>query len=143
MFSVAKVVSLSNILVWVWAAYRAVALKDTKPLWALLGLSVLVDALKKVFKVPRPKGAAGCDMLGVKGPSKTFGMPSGHVATTVAGMMMIAATEFPQLSDFTVGLIGLVSGIIMSWSRITINCHATDQCVMGGLLGLGWYMALY
>lgn len=141
--NLAKAVSLSNILIWIWAAYRAVARKDTKPFWALLGLSVLADVLKKTFRVPRPSGAKGCDMLGVKGPSKTFGMPSGHVATTVAGVMMIASLEFPQLSDFTVGLLGLIAGILMSWSRISINCHATDQCVVGGLLGWGWFMAMY
>ena len=90
----------------------------------LLFLSIAVDVLKRVLKIQRPAGARACDALAVGGESKTYGMPSGHVATAVAGWYLMTRSPAAAAAAF----------LLMSYARVAAGCHTLLQCVAGGLL---------
>ena len=129
----AKLLGLTNVGIWLWATLRLLTVKDPRPFSKLLVLSIGVDFLKRGFRQLRPRGAKACDALGIGGISKSFGLPSGHVATAVAGWMMIA--ESFNVSKQTKWLIGLLAGLLMGWARVTAGCHTPLQSALGALFG--------
>lgn len=130
----AKAVSLTNVGVHVWIPWIAISTSNLIPIVALLLLSALIGTLKNVLQIPRPPGARGCDAFGIKGPSTTYGMPSGHVATAVFGWMVIA-----KHYGYSPVAAGIAAGIVMTWSRCAVGCHTMLQGVAGGLIGFGWF----
>jgi membrane-associated phospholipid phosphatase len=129
-----KAIGLTNVGLWAWALWRLTSNQDTKPFVKLLMLSIAVDFLKRGFRHPRPKSAKACDALGIGGPSLTFGMPSGHVATAVAGWYMLA-----ESLGFNPMVAALLAGLSMGWARVDAGCHTPLQSLMGGLFG--WLVA--
>lgn len=119
---------------------------DAKPFTKLLLVSAAVELLKMSIQEPRPAGCkptgckptgckpVGCDALGIGGVSRSFGMPSGHVATAVAGWVMVAQNF--QASLNTQVLVGVLAALLMSWARVTVGCHTLSQSIMGALVGL-------
>lgn len=131
--TVAKAVGLTNIGLWLWALLSG---PDFRPLFVLVTLSFLVQGLKLILQMPRPCGAHGCDDLGKEGPSHSYGMPSGHVATAVAGWLLIAQA-FGLRSPLTL-VVASVVGTVMAWARVTVGCHTWLQGIAGMLLALVW-----
>lgn len=130
---IAKAIGLTNVGVWVWATWRLLVVKDAKPFSRLLALSIAVDFLKRGFREPRPLGAKACDALGIGGAARTFGMPSGHVATAVAGWVLVA--QALQASHTTQVAVAVVAAVLMSWARVRAGCHTLLQSLMGALFG--------
>lgn len=134
---VAKTIGLTNVGLWILATWRLVMMHDARVFAKLLLCSVAVDFLKLGFRQPRPLGARGCDALGISGPSKSFGMPSGHVATAVAGWVMVAQTM--HASKTSQALVALIAAVLMGWARVKVGCHTAPQAAMGALFG--WVVA--
>lgn len=130
--TLAKLISITNVAVWGWAVQQAVARSQWKPLIDLCIVTIAVASLKELIRQRRPVGAAACDAFAVGGPSKSFGMPSGHVATAVVAWLHINRTYGQPLSDWTV--IGLAA-VLMGWSRVRLRCHTPLQSGLGALVG--------
>ena len=128
-FRLAQLIGLTNVAVHVWALYQVVE-GDLKPIVILCLVSLIVRGLKRSIQLPRPPGAQGCDALGIEGKSDSYGMPSGHVATAVAGWFMIA-----QRYGLNPWLSAAVAAVAMSWARSRVGCHTLFQGLGGALVG--------
>lgn len=99
-------------------------------------------------KRQRPSGAKGCDVFTYcpsKSSSTEFGMPSGHSQIAWA-ICIYALLEIWYQQDYnndnekayyvilSVVLI-LLSGAV-SYSRVIVECHTTQQIIVGGLFGI-------
>lgn len=135
--NIAKTIGLTNVAVYAWFMWFCVKTLDIRAAVMLLLLNTMVTTLKNIMKNPRPKGACGCDALGIAGPSTTFGMPSGHVATAVFGWMVISKHYFK--TDYSTTIAAILSGLLMSWARVTVGCHSISQSFSGAILGYIWY----
>jgi len=136
---IAKLVSLTNVGLWIWAAWRMVKLKDPNPFAKLLLISIGVNFFKRGYKEPRPPGANACDAFGLGGKARSFGMPSGHVAGAVAGWVMVARSE--GASRTLQLLTALIAALLMGWSRVKLGCHTPMQALAGALFGLAALIA--
>jgi membrane-associated phospholipid phosphatase len=134
-FRIAQIIGLTNVGVWIWAL-SLINKNLFEPSLILGSLSLLVDITKNTLKIPRPKNACACDAFGIGGESKSYGMPSGHVATTVAGWYLIS--QYTNLFSIKPIYVSLIAGSIMTWARYSVGCHTIIQGIAGMLLGLGW-----
>ena len=130
---ISKILGLTNVGLWAWATWRLLTHLDSRPFTKLLMLRIAVDLLKKGIQEPRPHGATGCDALGIGGLSHTFGMPSGHVATAVAGWVMVAQSF--NLSKSIQAIVACIAGALMGWARVPAGCHTPLQSVVGAIFG--------
>lgn len=135
---IAELIGLTNVVVWIWALLNFIQ-GDISFVIVLSVMSVIVDVLKNIFKIPRPDGACACDALGIGGKSTSYGMPSGHVATAVIGWYFIAkyilvnttfSTKISTLIPFEI-LLSLVAGFAMTWARYSVGCHTIGQGLAG------------
>lgn len=133
----AKLIGLTNVGLWGWATWLLVTRQDSQVFWSLLVVGLIVDLAKHFIGAPRPPGATGCDALGIKGKSTSFGMPSGHVATAVVGWSLFAAKYFGKDKA---PIAAILSGILMGWARSKVGCHTPLQSLAGGILG--WLFVL-
>ena len=128
----AKAISLLNVLGWCWAIHQLVFRQHSAPFAKLLTISIAINFMKRGFRQPRPFGASGCDAFGLCGRAKSYGMPSGHVASAVAAAVLIIETYQIPVNKAAVAAI---IGAAMTWSRVTLGCHTLWQSLVGGILG--------
>lgn len=131
-FRIAQIIGLTNVGVWIWALSLIIN-KQYVPSLVLGSLSLFVDLTKNIVQSPRPEGACACDALGIAGKSKSYGMPSGHVATAVAGWYFIS-----EAIGWNPIPVSLLSGSLMIWARYTVGCHSIYQGLAGMGMALGW-----
>lgn len=137
---IAKIISLMNVVLYFWVFLLSFQ-GNPFPIVSVVVLNIFIEQLKKIIKERRPYGAQGCDALGLKGLSTGFGMPSGHVAMAVFASMIISQhLKFNMASRL---VIGIASGIVMTWSRVVIGCHTMNQSIMGGITGLLIYLLIF
>lgn len=136
-FRLAQLIGLTNVAVHGWALWQVVEKGDLKPIVILCLVSLIVRGLKRSIQSPRPPGACACDALGIEGKSDSYGMPSGHVATAVAGWFMIA-----QRYGLNPWLSAAVAAVAMSWARFRVGCHTLLQGGFGAVVGALTVLAL-
>jgi len=82
----------------------------------------------------RPEGACGCGLINDNKPATSFGMPSGHsqIAWAVSTYLILkySLKSIPQ-AIFLVAIAGYIS-----FSRVAIGCHTTEQVVTGSVIGI-------
>lgn len=135
-FRLAQLIGLTNVAVHAWALWEVVE-GDLKPIVILCLVSLIVKGLKNSLQLPRPPGACACDALGIEGKSDSYGMPSGHVATAVAGWLMIA-----QRYRLNPWLSMSLAAVAMSWARFRVGCHTLLQGAGGAVVGALTVLAL-
>lgn len=131
LFRIAQFIGLTNVGVWIWAL-SLILNKQFDPCFILGSLSLLVDLIKNTLQIPRPEEACACDALGIGGVSKSYGMPSGHVATAAAGWYLIS--KYTDLGSPI--CVSILAGSLMTWARYKVGCHTIFQGFSGMLIGL-------
>jgi membrane-associated phospholipid phosphatase len=115
------------------------ALKLTGIVLTANGLTDLIKFLTRDSKTPflkRPAAAEGCNLAMTGKQGGAPGFPSGHMATTTAFWTAVFfVVQGPYRQYILYG--GIISTVLMMWSRMKKSCHTFLQCVMGGCLGFG------
>lgn len=147
-------ISLSIIAVLSVPVFLFVMSKDPAYLVIIIALIVchfFVKATRyikypKIFNsiVMRPNKAMNCNIFNQGGVYKgRIGMPSGHVMLTIFTLTAIFIHKYGLPNKWNtqkhlhVWIILIISGIIMSMSRLYRNCHNIYQVIIGALLGVG------
>ncbi len=109
------------------------------------GIILTADGITAVIKLftrdatapclKRPNKADGCNlqMTGKQGGQPGF--PSGHMATTTAFWFCAYALVPPAYHIHTL-LMGILSSLLMMWSRMKKSCHTFVQCIAGAFVGI-------
>jgi membrane-associated phospholipid phosphatase len=104
------------------------------------------DSLPILGRGYRPKKHSNCSVLG--GNTKagnTFGMPSGHsqiIWSIISYTLIYLYYENKDNKHFMIYypfqvIFLLLIGLLISYSRVYINCHTSRQVIYGGLIGIG------
>jgi len=134
MTTVADAISLTLVLTYIIPI--VLTCYDTK--YFIIFIAVIVtwlstEAIKPIFKSPRPALATKCDRWCMKGPvGGQPGFPSGHMAS-VAVLVALLYVFFPSMYTLIGGGIWLGA---MAWSRYVKHCHTPTQILGGTAYGL-------
>ena len=134
MTTVADAVSLTTLLTY--AIPLALTCYDTKYFIifiAVVATNLSTEAIKPLFKSPRPALATKCDLFCVGGSiGGEPGFPSGHMSTTTV-LVALLYVFFPFMYILIGGGIWLGA---MAWSRYVKHCHTPTQILGGTAYGL-------
>lgn len=101
---------------------------------AFLVPSILAQLLKNFVDRPRPLNPL------VMVDHGSF--PSGHVTTTAAFVILIAALMHPTVRKYW-WIAGIIFILAMMWSRVFLNAHWFTDTVSGAILGTGTALMLW
>lgn len=106
----------------------------------LLGASILVHGLKRLFARPRPD----VPELLVAMPSD-FSFPSAHTAQAVAFALacaMAAGRDVATTAGMLVWGALIMAATLVGISRVYLQVHYLSDVVAGAILGVAWVLAL-
>jgi membrane-associated phospholipid phosphatase len=88
----------------------------------------------------RPHGAKKCGMFDIKRKDEGYGMPSGHsqYATMFSSYLFLKTNEdiMDQKIKYIIQSMLILLALIIMYSRIHLNCHTTQQVLIGGTIGM-------
>jgi undecaprenyl-diphosphatase len=103
---------------------------------AVVGISLLVAALKAVYERARPDGGSPIPL------PHSYSFPSGHAATATVlyGLVGVLLAERASTRLRAAAWLGAatVLALAIGWSRVLLNVHFVSDVVAGFAVGLAW-----
>jgi membrane-associated phospholipid phosphatase len=104
--------------------------------FAVVGISLLVAALKAVYERARPDGGSPIPL------PHSYSFPSGHAATATVlyGLVGVLLAERASTRLRAAAWLGAatVLALAIGWSRVLLNVHFVSDVVAGFAVGLAW-----